>query len=125
MARKKIIPEEEVPETAVVDETEVTDTGEAVQSGPPPNADALGAGVEAPIARGTGRKTAKKAAGEELPTESGEEITAEETPDAADEDLAGADDSALSESSAISAALESVLDAYIGRRAVCGGYRPQ
>lgn len=113
MARKKIIPEEEVPETAVVDETEVTDTGEAVQSGPPPNADALGAGVEAPIARGTGRKTAKKAAGEELPTESGEEITAEETPDAADEDLAGADDSALSESSAISAALESVLDAYI------------
>ena len=33
MARKKIIPEEEVPETAVVDETEVTDTGEAVQSG--------------------------------------------------------------------------------------------
>lgn len=65
MARKKIIPEEEVPETAVVDETEVTDTGEAVQSGPPPNADALGAGVEAPIARGTGRKTAKKAAGEE------------------------------------------------------------
>lgn len=113
MARKKIIPEEKVPETAVVDETEVTDTGEAVQSGPPPNADALGAGVEAPIARGTGRKTAKKAAGEELPTESGEEITAEETPDAADEDLAGADDSALSESSAISAALESVLDAYI------------
>ena len=113
MARKKIIPEEEVPETAVVDETEVTDTGEAVQSGLPPNADALGAGVEAPIAKGTGRKTAKKAAGEEPPIESGEEITAEETPDAADEDLAGADDSALSESSAISAALESVLDAYI------------
>ena len=113
MARKKIIPEEEVPETAVVDEAEVTDTGEAVQSGLPPNADAPGAGVEAPIAKGTGRKTAKKAAGEEPPIESGEEITAEETPDAADEDLAGADDSALPESSAISAALESVLDAYI------------